>query len=94
MQDRNFARLADPAQSFERAMHRGERDVRMQFAHRRVDLLSARMINRSEQRLDDRKPLRRYRKPTPLTARRKFVEAMPRVLTTTAIVDYPRIHNG
>jgi hypothetical protein len=59
MQMRNFARFPHLAQCFERAMHGCKRHVRMLAADASVDVIGARVVLRSEQRLNYRAPLGR-----------------------------------
>src|SRR5260221_14238557 len=61
MERGDLARLANLAQRLERAMHRGERYMRMLAAHDFAYRIGARMLSRRQQRLDDREPLRRHR---------------------------------
>ncbi len=53
--------LADPAQSLERTVDRGQRDMRMTAAYQGVNLVGPRMGGRGKQGPDNGQALRRYR---------------------------------
>src|SRR5580658_7823539 len=75
VQHGDLARLADLAQRFQRAMHRGERNVRMLAAHDLTHRIGAGMLRRGEQRADNGEALRHrsansLRRPAAYPARR------------------------
>src|SRR5580692_3898807 len=59
VQHRDLARLTDVAQGLERAMHGGERNMRMLLADGGENRVRARMVARVEQHFDNREALRR-----------------------------------
>lgn len=59
VEHRHLASFARVAQRLECAMHRGQRDHRLLGAHLGKDFLGRGMVARSEQRFENRDPLRR-----------------------------------
>src|SRR5260370_39444819 len=93
MQHGDLARLTNLAERLQRAMHRGERDGRMLAANRGEDRVGPRMLPRSEQRLDNRKPLRRHREPTLAASRSKLRKPLNRVRSALPLIYKLQFHN-
>jgi uncharacterized membrane-anchored protein len=87
VEQRKVARLTNRAQRLEGAMYRGKRDMRMLLAHPKVNCLGARMLYRSEQRPDNRKPLRRYHQAAFATAPREFGQPLCRISRAASLTE-------
>src|SRR5579872_486430 len=87
VQGRHLARLADLAQRFQRAMHGGERNMRMLAAHDLAYRIGARMLRRSEQRLDNGEALRGHREPALAASRSKLREASGGISGSPPLID-------
>jgi hypothetical protein len=93
VEERHFARLSHFAELLQNPMDRGQRYVGMPAAHRRAELLGARMVVRSEQGLYDGEPLGCDGNP-PLTASGDEVaEPLSRIFLTPRSIEQPELRH-
>ena len=86
VQECYFARLADVAQRFERAMHSGERNMRMLQPDGGENRVRARMVARIEQHFDNREALRRDGQAASAASLGKLREPLRRVGTAPPFI--------